>query len=111
MKAGIVIYRRDGTSLTGQWVHEHTGGMLAKELVQNVSSGPMVGDWPVQIFLPGDTQYFTGNLRSVHLADSLILTWSGTMVTLPQQHVEFVGIGYQIDDDLMVASFERSETP
>jgi hypothetical protein len=109
MKAGIVIYRRDGTSLSGQWVHQDTGGILAKELVQDVSSGPMIGDWPVQVFLPDGTQYFTGNLQSVSLGDSLILTWNGAMVNTPQQPVEFIGIGYQIDSDLMVATFEQSD--
>ena len=109
MKAGMVIYRRGGTFLSGQWARQDTGGILAKELVQDVSPGPMVGDWPVQVFMPDGTQYFTGSLKSVSFGDSLILMWSGAMVNAPQQRAEFVGIGYQIDSDLMVASIEQSD--
>jgi hypothetical protein len=109
MKAGIVVYKRDGTSLSGQWTHEDTGGILARELVENVSPGPMVGDWPVVVFSPDGTEYFTGSLKSVSLGNSLILTWNGAMVNAPQQPARFVGIGYQIDSNLMVASFEQTE--
>jgi hypothetical protein len=106
MKARIVIYRRDGTSLSGQWTHQNTGGIFAKELVQEVSPGPMVGDWPIQVFMPGGTLYFSGNLKSVSLGNSLILTWNGAIVNATHRPAKFVGIGYQIDDNLMVASFE-----
>jgi hypothetical protein len=109
MKAGIVVYRRDGTSLSGQWTHEDTGGILAKELVQDVSPGPMVGEWPVEVFKPDGTEYFSGSLKSVSLGNSLILTWNGAMVNVPQQPAQFVGIGYQIDGNLMVASFEQAD--
>ena len=106
INAGIVIYRRDGTSLSGQWTHQKIGGVLAKELVHGVSPGSMVGTWPVEVFAPDGSQYFTGSLQSVSLGNSLILTWNGAMVNAPETPAEFVGIGNQIDNDLMVASFE-----
>jgi hypothetical protein len=109
MKAGIAIYRRKGKSLSGQWTHEEIGGVLAEELVQDVAAGPMVGDWPVQVFSPDGSVSFTGRLRSVALGNSLLLTWDGNMADKPEQSAKFVGMGYQIDRDLMVASFEQTE--
>jgi hypothetical protein len=106
INAGIVIYRRDGTSLSGQWTHQNTGGVLAKEMVHDVSPGPLVGNWPVEVFAPDGSQYFTGSLQSESLGASLTLTWTGAMVNAPQQPTQFVSIGYQIGSDLMVASFE-----
>ena len=106
INAGIVIYRRDGTSLSGQWTHQEIGGVFAKELVHGVSPGPMVGAWSVEVFAPDGSRYFTGSLKSVGLGKSQILTWNGAMANAPDKPVEFVGIGYQIDNDLMVASFE-----
>jgi hypothetical protein len=103
MKAGIVIYRRDGSSLSGQWTHQDIGGLLAKELVQNVPSGPMVGNWPVQVSAPDGSVIFTGWLQAATLGKSLLLTWDETMAG---GQPKFVGLGYQINDDLMVASFE-----
>jgi hypothetical protein len=77
MNAGIVIYRRQGTSLAGQWTHEQIGGALATELVSDVPPGPLTGTWPVQIFNPDGSLEFTGRLRSVGLGSSLSLTWEG----------------------------------
>jgi hypothetical protein len=109
MKAGIVIYRRDGTSLSGQWTHGEIGGVLAKELVQDVAAGPMVGDWPVQVFLPDGNVSFAGRLRSVTFGNSLLLTWDGHMADRPPRPAKFVGVGYQINNDLMFASFEPAD--
>jgi hypothetical protein len=69
----------------------------------------MVGDWLVEVFMPDGTQYFTGSLKSISLGDSLILTWNGSIANVPQQPTEFVGIDYQIDGNLMVASFEQAD--
>jgi hypothetical protein len=108
MKAGIVIYRRIGTSPSVQWAHQDTGGILTKEVVQDVPPGRMVGDWPVQVFMSNGTQYFTGSSKSVSLGDSLLLT-DRAMPNAPQHRAEFVGMGCQIDSDLMIASLEQSD--
>ena len=108
MHAGLVIYNREGASLAGHWSHENRGGMLAKETVDQVSAGALVGDWPVKTFSPDDRLLFSGRLKSVALGSSLKLTWTGNLEEA-NEPAEFEGLGYQVSDDLMVATFERTK--
>jgi hypothetical protein len=43
-KSGIVVYRRKGTTLEGQWSHVRIDGKLAKEVVSDVPIGAYEGD-------------------------------------------------------------------
>ena len=108
MHAGLVIYKREGRSLVGQWSHENRGGMLAKETVDQVPAGALVGDWPVKTFSPDNRLLFSGRLKSVTLGGCLKLTWTGNLEEA-NEPAEFEGLGYQITDDLMFATFESTK--
>jgi hypothetical protein len=105
MKAGIVIYRRDAGMLLGQWAHEDTGGVLARETVYGVPPGEWQGDWAVDIFL-GEEIFFKGRLNSTGFGDCLKLTWQGQLVK-DGSACTFQGIGRAIDNEIAAASFER----
>jgi hypothetical protein len=105
MKAGIVVYRRGNGSLIGQWAHENTGGLLAREVVHDVSAGDWQGDWPVDIFL-GDEIFFKGRLNSAKFGDCLKLTWRGQLVKDGSSRT-FQGVGCAIDNETLAASFEQ----
>jgi hypothetical protein len=98
VQAGIVMYRRSGTSLVGKWTHESVDGISQKEIVHDVSPGAWEGDWPVEVF-KGDALIFQGRLSSIKLGDCLKLTWKN-------DSSEFQGVGYVIDDETAAASFE-----
>jgi hypothetical protein len=101
-KSGIVVYRRKGTTLEGQWSHVRIDGKLAKEVVSDVPIGAYEGDWPVKVYMPDGQLQFTGRLRSTRLGDCLKLTWLG-----PDGNAAFQGLGQHIDGELMAASFEE----
>jgi hypothetical protein len=106
MQSGIVVYRRNGTTLEGRWAHENTGAVLAKEIVSDVPIGACEGDWPVKIFIGNDdTLLFTGRLSSTRLGDCLKLTWQGNFVD-GNKPGAFQGLGQQIDGELIAACFE-----
>ena len=105
MKAGIVIYRRGAGMLLGQWAHEDTGGVLARETVHGVPAGEWQGDWAVDIFL-GEEIFFKGRLNSAEFGDCLKLTWQGQLVK-DGSACTFQGIGRAIDNEIAAASFER----
>ena len=107
MKSGIVVYRRNGTTLEGRWAHTDFGGMLAKEIVSDVPVGAYEGDWPVEIFQPSGKPFFTGRLRSTRLGDCLKLTWQGSFVSNNSRGT-FEGLGQQIDGELIAACFESA---
>src|SRR5262245_60525604 len=112
MQAGIVVYRRLGNQLVGQWSHEKTGGSLANEIVHEVAPNALEGDWPVEIFLPpaptGEI-YFTGRLRSSNLGDCVKLVWEGNFVK-DGKPARFEGIGMASGPDLLMATFEEITT-
>ena len=113
MQAGIVIYRRHGNQLVGQWSHadEPIGGMLANEIVHDVAPNALEGDWPVEIFAPpapGGPIYFTGRLRASKLGDCVKLVWEGTFVK-DGAPARFEGIGLASGPDLLSATFEKIE--
>jgi len=106
--SGIVVYRRNGTTLEGRWAHVSTGGLLAKEVVSDVPIGAYEGNWPVDILKPDENSpFFTGRLTSTRLGDCLKLTWQGSFVPGNAQ-ATFEGLGQQIDDELIAASFEQT---
>jgi hypothetical protein len=109
MKAGIVVYRRSGTSLAGEWAHADTGGVLAKETVHDVRADTWEGDWPVEILTPDGQLLFAGRLNSVRLGDCLRLAWQGNFLQ-DNKPGTFQGLGRALGDDLMVASFEQTES-
>ena len=43
VQAGIIIYRRSGTSLVGKWTHENVAGIFQKEIVRDVAPGTWEG--------------------------------------------------------------------
>jgi hypothetical protein len=98
MQAGIVIYRRSGTSLVGKWTHESVNGISQREIVHDVLPGTWEGDWPVEIY-KDDAAIFQGRLSSVKFGDCLKLTWKN-------DESEFQGVGYAIDAEMVAATFE-----
>jgi hypothetical protein len=103
VQAGIIVYRRNGASLVGQWTHENVNGISQKEIVHDVTHGTWEGDWPVEIFKDG-VRIFEGRLSSIKLGDCLKLTWKS-------DSSEFQGVGYAIDDETAAASFEPVPCP
>jgi hypothetical protein len=110
MQAGIVVYQRQGNQLVGQWSHEKTGGALANEIVHDVAPGPLEGDWPVEIFVPGGKLYFTGRLSSSKLGSCVKLIWEGSFVD-DGKPGRFEGIGYASGADVLSATFEEITAP
>jgi len=108
LKAGIVLYRRVPGSLMGEWSDDDIAGKLANETVRDVDDGAVTGDWPVEILLPDGTLVFSGRLSSTSFGDCLKLKWEGIS---PQRKgtARFEGIGRAVQDDLIVASFEKVE--
>lgn len=109
MKAGIVVYKRDGTSLVGKWSHAKIDGKLADETVHDVPAGALEGNWPVKISGPAGQLYFTGRLTSVKFGDCLKLAWTGTFPD--GKPGLFEGIGYATDRDSISATFEEIDQP
>jgi hypothetical protein len=105
MKAGIVVYRRGDGLLIGQWAHQNTGGLLASEVVHDVSPGDWQGNWPVDISLGGEP-FFKGRLNTEKFGDCLMLTWRVQLVKDGSDRT-YQGIGYAIDNETMAASFEQ----
>jgi hypothetical protein len=101
MKAGIVIYRRSGGSLVGEWTHEKVDGALQREIVQGTPGPDWTGDWPVEIF-QADQSIFKGRFSSVKFGESLKLAWRKEDGT-----VAFQGIGCAIGADMLAATFEE----
>jgi hypothetical protein len=104
MAAGIVYYRRQGTTFAGRWSDASQHGALADELVRDVEPGATTGEWPVEVFLAAGPSIFTGTLSSAPLGECLQLTWRGKLSS--GKDAVFTGIGYAIDPDLICATFE-----
>jgi hypothetical protein len=108
MKAGIVGYKRVGETLEGEWTHEQTGGIRAREVVLDVAVGKVTGDWPVEIYRPDGALYYSGTLSVTTLGQSLKLAWTGAFREDGKQ-ANFAGIGFVLNPDLIVATFEQTE--
>jgi hypothetical protein len=104
IKAGFVTYRRVGVNFEGSWSHEQIAGALARETVSVVRTRDFVGEWPVTVFMPTGAIIFSGTLKSEVLGQCLRLSWSDTTAAAPG--IKFVGIGWQLDPDCIVATFE-----
>jgi hypothetical protein len=104
IKAGFVTYRRVGVNFEGNWSHENIAGVLARETVSGVGPGSFLGEWPVTVFMPAGTIIFSGKLKSEVLGKCLRLSWVDTTAGTPS--IKFVGIGWQLDADRIVATFE-----
>jgi hypothetical protein len=106
MQAGIVVYQRKGNQLVGQWSHEKIEGALANEIVHDVAPGALEGDWPVEIFAPDGSLYFTGRLSSAKWGGCVKLSWQGSFLA-DGTSARFEGIGYASGPDLLSATFEQ----
>ena len=111
-RAGVVIYRRLGRTLVGEWTHEDVDGQLVLEVVFDVPEGEVEGDWPVKIFLPADELNWAGRVKSTKLGAGLKLEWTGEYKSGPNagERADFVGVGIVVDPDTIVACFEPVET-
>ena len=107
-KAGIVYYKRVGETFEGEWTHELTSGIRAREVVREVGIGKVTGDWPVEIYGPDGEPYYSGTLSVATLGQSLKLAWTGAFRQDGRQ-ASFSGIGFALDPDLIVATFEQTE--
>ena len=106
MIAGVVYYHRKEDSLVGQWTHADIGGNLADERVLNVKPGAIEGTWPVEIHTPDGKLMYSGDLTSKKLGSALSLEWNGQFVE-SKKDGKFIGIGIELEADLIVASFEQ----
>ena len=105
-KAGVIVWKRAGRQLIGQWTHVTTGGLLASEIVSNIEPGATTGRWPVEIRAPDGTVIFEGELSSETLGQTLALEWRGRKLPSGDEGV-FKGVGIVIDSDSIAASFEQ----
>lgn len=105
-KAGVIVFKRAGRQLIGQWTHVTIGGLLAGEIVSNVEPGVTTGRWPVEIRAPDGTVIFEGELSSEPLGQTLVLEWRGRKVPSGDEGV-FIGVGIVVDSDSIAASFEQ----
>lgn len=104
--AGIVIYRRKGRSLQGSWTHQDLKGACGREVVHEVDAGQTTGNWPVDIYLPGETAiFFSGQLYITRLDQSLLLKWTGARIS-DGNPMSFTGIGFSLDQNTIVATFQ-----
>lgn len=99
----------EGT-LEGRWTHADIGHAVSTERAYDGQSNIIEGRYRVEIFQPDSTVIFRGDLTIArHGTDVFSLIWIGTFVG--GREGRFVGIGMQIGNSTLAASFEAVSSP
>jgi hypothetical protein len=103
--AGIVVYTRNGNTLEGCWTHRDIQGKFGRDVVTVGAAAGIAGSWPVDIYMPDQTdKFFSGQLDITPLGSFVLLKWTGTANGTP---MSFAGIGFCPDPNTIGATFQQ----